>query len=40
MDIRQQQATYQLFMKMTKWGAGFIVVLLIRMATFLVHTPH
>jgi hypothetical protein len=35
-DYAEHEATYEAFITMTKWGVGFLVVLLILMAYFLV----
>ena len=35
-DYAEHEATYNAFITMTKWGVGFVVVLLILMAYFLV----
>jgi Bacterial aa3 type cytochrome c oxidase subunit IV len=37
MDYAQHDATYKMFVGMTKWGTIGIAVLLILMAIFLVH---
>jgi hypothetical protein len=35
-DYAEHEGTYQAFITLTKWGIGFLVVLLILMAYFLV----
>jgi len=35
-DYAAHEGTYQLFLKLTKWITGFVIVLLILMAYFLV----
>ena len=35
-DYAEHEATYESFITMTKWGIGFLVILLILMAYFLV----
>lgn len=36
MDYAEHKRTYEMFLSFTKWGIGFLVVLLIGMAYFLV----
>jgi hypothetical protein len=35
-DYGEHEATYQMFLTLTKWVVGFLVILLILMAYFLV----
>lgn len=35
-DYAEHENAYKLFVRLTKWGTGFVIVLLILMAIFLV----
>ena len=35
-DYAEHEATYEAFITLTKWGVGFLIILLILMAYFLV----
>jgi len=36
MDYQEHERTYKLFITLTQWGAGIVVLVLILMALFLV----
>ncbi len=35
-DLPAHEATYEMFLTLTKWASGFLIILLILMAYFLV----
>jgi hypothetical protein len=35
-DYAEHEGTYEMFIKLTKWSIGFLIVLLVGMAYFLV----